>query len=213
MTQMNQPPLITTAFVQNAAVSIISLAQTAHGIITLAQIDEIKKCILNYEKWWSNELFKIADSSGYRRGKCCNRACLNCIEKTNRKTSASYIRRSECNILSMPYVRFLRIWWLLWALRSTVNIKRKQPHGKEDEKMITIQCSNCGKIRNVRNSMQSALKCVEEGWGSFGSAFYCPDCVKTWDERNEKPLSDANTTFCRIMNVLIKNVENKTDNT
>lgn len=77
--------------------------------------------------------------------------------------------------------------------------------------MITLQCSNCGSSRTIRNSMQSALKCVKEGWGSFGSAFYCPDCVKTWYERNDKPLSDRNDTFLRVMNKLLEQLRGKND--
>lgn len=77
--------------------------------------------------------------------------------------------------------------------------------------MITLQCSNCGNSRNVRNSMKSAMKCVEDGWGSFGSAFYCPNCVKTWDERNNKPLSGKNDTFVRIMNKLLEQLRGKND--
>ena len=74
--------------------------------------------------------------------------------------------------------------------------------------MITIQCSNCGSSRTIRNSMQSAINCVEDGWGSFGSAFYCPDCVKTWDERNDKPLSGKNYTFLMVMNKLLEQYKN-----
>ena len=57
-----------------------------------------------------------------------------------------------------------------------------------------IMCSNCGKTESVHNSL-GEISQVAERWGSFGGALYCPNCVKTWHERNKKPMSDFKNTF------------------
>lgn len=63
---------------------------------------------------------------------------------------------------------------------------------------MQVQCSNCGLIRNFRYSEKRISSLVQEGWGSFGHALYCPDCSATWEKRNgtDRPMaSDANTAF------------------
>lgn len=61
----------------------------------------------------------------------------------------------------------------------------------------SIMCSNCGKTEDVRNNLAEISE-VAKRWGSFGSALYCEDCVKTWHERNSKPMADYNNTFTLI---------------
>lgn len=60
-----------------------------------------------------------------------------------------------------------------------------------------IMCSNCGKTESIHNSLVEISE-VAEKWGSFGGVLYCPECVKTWHERNKKPMSDFKNTFTVI---------------
>ena len=69
---------------------------------------------------------------------------------------------------------------------------------------LNIMCSNCGKTESVHNSLDEIAK-VAERWGSFGCALYCPECVKTWNERNSKPMSDYKNTFTVIATLFFNN--------
>ena len=70
---------------------------------------------------------------------------------------------------------------------------------------IDIMCSCCGNretvsIRNVSDSV--AL--IQRGWGSCGSALYCPKCSRTWKERNpDRPMADERNTFFVIMGLFM----------
>lgn len=70
--------------------------------------------------------------------------------------------------------------------------------GGTETMKYTIQCSNCG-VKKEMDSGKFAGVAVEEGWGSFGAALYCPACSATWNERNEKPMSNAVNTLFRIV--------------
>ena len=55
---------------------------------------------------------------------------------------------------------------------------------------IEYQCSNCGKLEKT-----SAMVGIPEGmfglgYRAVGDALYCPDCVKSWAERNGKPFDE-----------------------
>lgn len=51
---------------------------------------------------------------------------------------------------------------------------------------MEILCSNCGKSEKFRYSVSNVLRTVyNQGWGSYGSALYCPECSKTWNERSK----------------------------
>lgn len=50
---------------------------------------------------------------------------------------------------------------------------------------VDIQCSNCGRVDRVCYTTQNVIHTIQKGWNSFGSALYCPDCSKTWHERNK----------------------------
>lgn len=70
-------------------------------------------------------------------------------------------------------------------------------------KTLEIVCSNCGKkqkIKCTRTGMLSKIEdVVDKGWGSCGSALYCPECTKTWADRNgNRPMSGKNNTIYRI---------------
>lgn len=50
---------------------------------------------------------------------------------------------------------------------------------------MTIQCSNCGKTHSFAYSANNVLRAVyTHGWGSYGSALYCPACSNSWEGRN-----------------------------
>lgn len=74
---------------------------------------------------------------------------------------------------------------------------------------IQIMCSNCGhRSRIYRMNPFSRIRPPEEyvkaGWNSFGSAFYCSKCVRTWEKRNgkDRPLwgkAHTRELICRTM--------------
>lgn len=61
---------------------------------------------------------------------------------------------------------------------------------------MRIDCSNCGTHYRFKYSAANVLKAIELGWNSCGSALYCPDCTKTWKERNgNRPLAGRKNTI------------------
>lgn len=65
---------------------------------------------------------------------------------------------------------------------------------------IHITCSCCGKHRRISdNHPEQAVSAARAGWRSHGTALYCPDCVKTWHERNTKALCNELDTCERIL--------------
>lgn len=71
---------------------------------------------------------------------------------------------------------------------------------------IMITCSRCGKHRIISNKkVEYTAKAIQDGWNSFGSALYCPECSKTWEERNgeNRKLAGDRNTFFVIMNLLL----------
>ena len=65
---------------------------------------------------------------------------------------------------------------------------------------ITITCSCCGNHRQISNKkVEYTAQAIRAGWGSCGSALYCPTCSKSWEDRNSKPMSDERNTFFVIM--------------
>lgn len=74
---------------------------------------------------------------------------------------------------------------------------------------VQIMCSNCGhRSRTYRidrfSRIEPANEYVAAGWNSFGDAFYCPKCVKTWEQRNgkNKPLWGKAHTKERVYQVI-----------
>ena len=58
-----------------------------------------------------------------------------------------------------------------------------------------ITCSNCGKHRRLSYPAESSIwHAIARGWNSCGSALYCPECVKTWHQRNDKELAGERNT-------------------
>ena len=75
---------------------------------------------------------------------------------------------------------------------------------------MQISCSRCGhrsrKFKYDRYSRtEPAEEIVKAGWDSFGSAFYCPKCVKTWEQRNgkDRPLWGEDHTKERVYQVMV----------
>lgn len=51
-------------------------------------------------------------------------------------------------------------------------------------KKIFIQCSNCGEHRMIPQSYETMGEMYLVGYRAVGDALYCPNCVKSWKERN-----------------------------
>lgn len=71
--------------------------------------------------------------------------------------------------------------------------------------IIDIQCSCCGHHEKVSNSVDAVSKKIFKGWGSCGSALYCPECSKEWPKRNgDRPMADERNTFIVITTLFIE---------
>lgn len=72
---------------------------------------------------------------------------------------------------------------------------------------MRIQCSNCGNQRIFKYTEIEVKKTLIMGWNSYGDAFYCPECVKTWEERKgiDRPLWGINHTKAKIERIYLFN--------
>lgn len=70
---------------------------------------------------------------------------------------------------------------------------------------INIMCSCCGNHETVSNrKVSNSIDLIKRGWGSCGSALYCPECTRTWKERNgDRPMADERNTFFVILNLFM----------
>ena len=70
---------------------------------------------------------------------------------------------------------------------------------------IDIMCSCCGNHETVSNrKVSNSIDLIKRGWGSCGSALYCPECTRTWKERNSgRPMADERNTFFVILNLFM----------
>lgn len=78
---------------------------------------------------------------------------------------------------------------------------------------IACQCSNCGKcFTTIAFPGVPEAMFFDEGYRANGDALYCPDCVKTWEERNgakfDEQYKDPPHLFAMWWN---KTVEAQTD--
>ena len=55
---------------------------------------------------------------------------------------------------------------------------------------IEYQCSNCGKWEKVSAMVGIPHGMFALGYRAVGDALYCPECVKSWAERNGKPFDE-----------------------
>lgn len=69
---------------------------------------------------------------------------------------------------------------------------------------IHYQCSSCGKTESVRAMAGIPHGMFSIGYRAVGDALYCPDCVKSWEERNGVPFDEQyarpGTLFARWWN-------------
>lgn len=68
---------------------------------------------------------------------------------------------------------------------------------------MQITCSNCGARQRFKYSATNVNNLIALGWNSFGSALYCPKCVETWKEQEERndtgrPLAGSENTISVI---------------
>ena len=69
------------------------------------------------------------------------------------------------------------------------------PHRKEVRMTkIHYQCSSCGKTESVRAMVGIPHGMFGLGYRAVGDALYCPDCVKSWEERNGVPFDEQYTS-------------------
>ena len=61
-------------------------------------------------------------------------------------------------------------------------------------KVMEIYCSRCGNHERILRSVRGAKAKSKKGWRSFGSVIYCPECTRTWKERNDKELNTVEET-------------------
>ena len=74
--------------------------------------------------------------------------------------------------------------------------------------VIDIQCSCCGNHESLENSIDATVEKIKRGWGSCGSALYCPKCSKEWKNRNgERQMGDERNTFLVITNLFFSAME------
>lgn len=83
---------------------------------------------------------------------------------------------------------------------------------------IQIMCSSCGhRSLQLSYDQYSGTEPPEEfvkaGWNSFGDAFYCRKCSKTWEERNgkDRPLWGEAHTKERIYQTMVNDLLNALD--
>ena len=68
-----------------------------------------------------------------------------------------------------------------------------------------IQCSNCGKRKELSNTVDDSVAVIKSGWNSIGVALYCPDCVnKITNNGYANRLAGEKNTFIVIMNWLLR---------
>lgn len=77
--------------------------------------------------------------------------------------------------------------------------RRKRKGRGNMSKGIQIYCSNCGKHEEVVTA-GDVKRAIQSGWNSYGRVLYCPECVRTWRERNgDKELAgEYNTAICIV---------------
>lgn len=57
---------------------------------------------------------------------------------------------------------------------------------------MTLMCSNCGEEKTVETILE-VTKVIEDGWRTVGDANYCPECSRTWKDRNGREIPSSET--------------------
>lgn len=74
---------------------------------------------------------------------------------------------------------------------------------------MRVQCSNCGAIKGFTYTATNVNKTIHEGWRSYGSAIYCPKCVKNFGECNIKKIENIEKTVKFINAIHERNKKRK----
>jgi len=65
--------------------------------------------------------------------------------------------------------------------------------------MSLITCSNCG-VHRALDAHKDPADAIRAGWNSCGDALYCPECSRTWSERNPgRAMSSLENTYFKIL--------------
>lgn len=74
---------------------------------------------------------------------------------------------------------------------------------------MTLICSNCGAKRYV--AITEAVQAVRDGWKVVGDAAYCPECSRTWKDRNGREIPSSETSsYWRIRAFMAGHFEEET---
>lgn len=68
-----------------------------------------------------------------------------------------------------------------------------------------IQCSCCGYHQDFPNDKTWPISVTSAGWGSYGSALYCPECTRTWPERNPGRSMASNGNTLIVAKLFVRN--------
>lgn len=60
---------------------------------------------------------------------------------------------------------------------------------------LTIMCSRCGCTEDLTYTPEQLDAAITKGWNSYGRALYCPECSRTWHDRNTKELAGRTHTI------------------
>ena len=68
---------------------------------------------------------------------------------------------------------------------------------------MTLICSNCGEKRAVM-TISEADQAVREGWKVVGDAEYCPECSRTWEDRNGREIpSNETISYIKMATLMV----------
>ena len=77
-------------------------------------------------------------------------------------------------------------------------------------KKIFCQCSNCGYHFEVSPMLGIPEGMYYNGYRAVGDALYCPDCVKTWKDRNgeefDKQYANPSKQFANWWNGKVESI-------
>ena len=69
---------------------------------------------------------------------------------------------------------------------------------------FTATCSRCGRrSKEIFYDMSAAVGLARGGWRSFGTALYCPECAKKWENGHGEEMSGMYVAALVIMDWMI----------
>ena len=69
---------------------------------------------------------------------------------------------------------------------------------------MRLICSCCGRSDTIKPLGWNVSDLLDKGWRSYSSNPYCPECSKTWHERNDKPLGNRGDTYALLHELAAK---------